>query len=501
MATGAPASADAGRAVEAAIAALKTENPASALPLVERALRSAPGDARLWHLKGLMHRADEQREHAIPALRRAATLAPGHALIAHGLASTLLEAGLPSVDAFAQAMRLAPGDPQLFKGMVAALVAEGRSEDAAAGLERALAASPQWADGHAMLSDLRWMAGEREGFARSFDDALQLFPTDIALRAAQLNTLLHAEQYEAILERAPAGRKISGDLPVFTYNEAAAYAERGDMALADALFGKLGDSPDSAVQLRRVRHLLRAGRVDQAVALIDAWLPTPHGEGFWPYASVAWRISGDPRSDWLQGDPDLVGIYDLRDGNASFDQLAERLRALHTTRGQPLVQSVRGGTQTDGNLFQRIDPVIVELRELVRRTTAEHASRLPPADPRHPTLGPARSPIRFSGSWSVRLQAGGFHANHVHPMGWFSSALYISLPPDLGHDQAGWLTLGDPASRAMPLDVGPLRMVEPKPGRLVLFPSWMWHGTRPFGEGERMTVAFDVAVPNRGFPA
>jgi hypothetical protein len=23
----------------------------------------------------------------------------------------------------------------------------------------------------------------------------------------------------------------------------------------------------------------------------------------------------------------------------------------------------------------------------------------------------------------------------------------------------------------------------------------MWHGTRPFGEGERITVAFDVAVP------
>jgi len=36
-------------------------------------------------------------------------------------------------------------------------------------------------------------------------------------------------------------------------------------------------------------------------------------------------------------------------------------------------------------------------------------------------------------------------------------------------------------------------VVEPKPCRLALFPSWMWHGTRPFGEGERMTVAFDVA--------
>jgi len=36
-------------------------------------------------------------------------------------------------------------------------------------------------------------------------------------------------------------------------------------------------------------------------------------------------------------------------------------------------------------------------------------------------------------------------------------------------------------------------LIEPKPGRLALFPSWMWHGTRPFAEGERITVAFDVA--------
>ena len=77
-------------------------------------------------------------------------------------------------------------------------------------------------------------------------------------------------------------------------------------------------------------------------------------------------------------------------------------------------------------------------------------------------------------------------------MGWLSSALYVALPPELGPAHAGWLTLGEPQAQLM-LDLPPTRMIEPKPGRLVLFPSWMWHGTRPFSEGERMTVAFDVA--------
>ena len=52
-----------------------------------------------------------------------------------------------------------------------------------------------------------------------------------------------------------------------------------------------------------------------------------------------------------------------------------------------------------------------------------------------------------------------------------------------------------PASLAPALDLPPIRLIEPRPGRLVLFPSTMWHGTRPFAQGERLTVAFDVARP------
>jgi uncharacterized protein (TIGR02466 family) len=120
----------------------------------------------------------------------------------------------------------------------------------------------------------------------------------------------------------------------------------------------------------------------------------------------------------------------------------------------------------------------------------------PARDETHPLLGPARSPIAFSGAWSVRLTSGGFHANHVHPAGWISSALYVALPPDLGKEEAGFLTLGDPRAPTFDVDVPAFRTIEPKPGRLALFPSYMWHGTKPFGEGERLTVAFDVAVPN-----
>ena len=230
----------------------------------------------------------------------------------------------------------------------------------------------------------------------------------------------------------------------------------------------------------------------EASRALDPLLERPDAFLFWPYASVAWRLTGDARWQWLEGDERFVGVYDIGDRLPPLDELAATLRALHTMGGEPLEQSVRGGTQTDGNLFQRVDPLLIRVREVIREAVAEYAARLPAADARHPLLAPRRDSIRFTGAWSVRLTGGGYHANHVHPFGWISSALYIVLPPDLGQDEAGYLTLGEPQAQ-LKIDLAPTKLVEPKPGRLALFPSWMWHGTRRFGAGERMTIAFDVA--------
>ncbi|HEY0628903.1 MAG TPA: putative 2OG-Fe(II) oxygenase, partial [Sphingomicrobium sp.] len=138
-----------------------------------------------------------------------------------------------------------------------------------------------------------------------------------------------------------------------------------------------------------------------------------------------------------------------------------------------------------------------QLRSAIVGAVERHIAQLPPTDPAHPTLRRRRDRrVRFSGSWSVRLRSGGHHANHVHPLGWLSSALYIALPAR-GRDEpedAGWLTLGQPDEK-LGIDLPPWRKIEPKVAQLVLFPSTMWHGTMPFEDGERLTVAFDVEAP------
>jgi tetratricopeptide (TPR) repeat protein len=456
-------------------------------------VQAGTGDPRLWHLHGLVLREMDRREEALRSLQTAARMAPGSARIAHALARTLLEAGLPSAEAFARAVKLDPSDVDAATGLTAAFVAAGEPETAIDGLTKILKRSPHWVQGHALLSRLRWAQGDRDRFARSFDEALVENPLNLDLRREHLITLVHADRYEEALEAVAAGRAAIGDHLIFDVNDAIIHAEMGDSETAERLFEPFADIVDPAVQVRRVRMYLRSDRPHDAAHVLEPWLETPVAFMFWPYASLAWRQTDEARWRWLEGDESFVGVYDIADRLPPLDVLADTLRKLHTLGGQPLEQSLRGGTQTDGNLFMHVDPVIVALREAVRETVAEHVAKFPAHDSSHPLLGPPREPIEFSGAWSVRLHSKGFHANHVHPAGWISSALYVALPPGIGENESGILTLGEAKAPNFAVDLPPIRTIEPKPGRLALFPSYMWHGTRPFGEGERLTVAFDVA--------
>jgi hypothetical protein len=176
--------------------------------------------------------------------------------------------------------------------------------------------------------------------------------------------------------------------------------------------------------------------------------------------------------------------------------LAGELHTLHSTTEHPAEQSLRNGTQTRGLLFARRSPTIRALADQIAKQVQVSLAALP-GDPTHPFLARNTGRIRFEGSWSVRLRSSGFDVNHIHQKGWLSSALYIALPDRVGTgvgdaSSPGALVFGVP-----PLDLGlqiaPSRIEQPKVGRLIIFPSYFWHGTVPFeGDQPRLTVAFDA---------
>ena len=182
------------------------------------------------------------------------------------------------------------------------------------------------------------------------------------------------------------------------------------------------------------------------------------------------------------------GFTDMESFNAA---LLEELERLHPPTREFLDQSLRGGTQTRGSLFGARYPLVERLKARIDQAVRRYIDDLA-GDAAHPMLARRARDFAYRGSWSSRLGDCGFHVNHIHPEGWISSCYYAGVPEAV-RDQArkeGWIKFGEPG-----FDHGLTwrRALQPAPGRLVLFPSYMWHGTIPFrAPSPRTTIAFDV---------
>lgn len=475
------------------ISLIKADRPEELLsPALELTERHS-ADPRFAQLLGLAARATGNGPLAWRAFARAATLVPGDPLIAHSYARTMLEAGKPAAALFEQAARLAPGDGTVLTGLAAALVAEGRAGEAVERLDALLEANPLWLDGHRSRAQISVQTGGNP--VQSIEAALAALPRRPELHNLRITTLLEAHRAADAAVAAAEAATALGPADWLDVLAGHALSEAGELAAADRRFAAAAHLIAPEQLSLRARHALRANRPEEVVTLLSPDEASAHSGLYWPYLSLAWRILGDSRADWLEGDDRLVGVYDLAEQLPDLDKLAEHLRQRHFASRPPLDQSVRGGTQTDGNLLLRDEAPLIALRKILQDAVQRHLATLPPPAPHHPTLIERRRPWRIAGSWSVRLRGAGFHADHIHDKGWLSSAFYVALPLGSEDSHAGWLTLGE--CRELVPGLQPRRLVEPKPGRLVLFPSTMWHGTRPFPSGERITVAFDIAIPSQ----
>jgi uncharacterized protein (TIGR02466 family) len=246
---------------------------------------------------------------------------------------------------------------------------------------------------------------------------------------------------------------------------------------------------------------LAAGRPAEALAKARAGLEKhPDDQSLWGWAATAARAVGDPLYAELYDYETMVGAYDIAapDGWASLEDfladLSKSLKKLHLYEQHPSNQSLLHGSQTMHLLTGSDDPALQAFFKAVDGPIREHMARLGAGT--GPLRGRNTGDYHIAGAWSVLLRPGGFHKDHFHPMGWLSSAFYVETPDAALETEAkeGWIRFGQPPFKTEP-ELPAEHFVKPKPGRLVLFPSYMWHGTVPFTTDEtRMTIAFD-AVP------
>lgn len=369
----------------------------------------------------------------------------------------------------------------------------GRFDEAVEAYQALLLKKPDMIDAHETLSRLLPQIGRRSEAFDAYRRALVQSPETGALWMSALSAakdLRDADQLSSFVSQAEAR---FGSEPLLSTLAAQAHSWRGEDATAlDVLQRAIAIEPENSGGQATLAHVaVRLGDMAMAeTAAQNATRIDPLNQSAWSLLSVIWRLMEDPREHWLADYSRFVMPIDL--AGVDMTVLAETLHKLHLTLYHPAEQSLRGGTQTRGNLFDKTDPAIQELSRSIQDAITWALSTLPP-DPAHPFLGRMTRATRFGGSWSVRLAQAGFHISHIHHHGWLSSAAYVSLPSDVdGKSDAGALAFGVPDAE-LKHDLPPRRVVRPKVGQLVLFPSYMWHGTLPYAaDAPRLTVAFDA---------
>lgn len=453
-------------------------------------LLAVRSEARFHSARGSLLRALGRLGEASDAFDRALELDPKRLVALHGRARIAIERGEDqAAELYRTAIAAHPGNRQLLLGYAEALEAEGRAGDALVLLDQVLAETPLWIEAQILLARMRWEAGEGRAFTRNLEAIAETQHDNPILWSVLATTLAGADFATEAAEAAATGARATGE-PRLRLLEAFLTSEAGQIDDADRLFAALPDGiPDR--QFSEARHALRARRFDQATRLLEgARRETPWDIAVWAMTSLAWRLTGRREAEWLNDQPGFVRTMELALDASEIERIAERLRALHRTQKHPLHQSLRGGTQTRGRLFERSEPEIRLLAERIGEAVDHYWDELPPFDAAHPLLRHRRGRPLIEGSWSVRLVGGGFHVAHFHPLGTLSSAAYLVVP-EAQAPMEGWLEIGGPPAE-LDLPLEPLTRIEPQPARLALFPSYMFHGTRPFSEGERLTTAFDV---------
>ena len=448
-------------------------------------------NARYWSVRGNAERLARRTRESLASYERGWALDRSNRRIAEGRARMSLETGLDAVAAYHDALALGPGEPTANLGYGQALEVAGETALALQVGESLVQVLPQWTAALEWLAQLRWATGEQDTFTDHYADAAAR-AKDPAVYASWCRMLAGVDQFAKAADVARRGRAALGDVPELALREAIHAGEAGDDERAGHIFETLRlETVERGVH--EARHWLRVGAPERAESLTSGVIDqAPDNIAAWALRDIAWRLLDDPRHDWLHMQDGLVGPMPLDLSDDQFAAIIELLDRLHDSSTMPVGQSVRQGSQTRGGLFDRHEPEIDILEASFRGAIQAYREQLPPRDDSHPLLKYRDSSWRFAGSWSIRVFEGGRHTEHIHPLGIVSSAAYFVVP-DPGEDdpQAGWLELGRPPPD-LRLDLPPLYAIEPRPRQCALFPSTLYHGTRRFAGGKRMTVAIDI---------
>lgn len=365
------------------------------------------------------------------------------------------------VDLARRAASDAPANPQNWANLANLLTLLDGHRDALNALVEGVEQCPEDDNLRYLASKAHYALGEYETALESCDSALRLNPGHEGARLLRFNLLVKTGSVEA------AG----------TLFDTAVEAEDSESYVFDYLCARLAE-PGIAEELLELcnARLARTSPSVQAV-YFKAVALAALGD-----AAAAEEVLSLDRVVTLSTPPAPAGYPDREAFRAA---LADEILRHPSLKANPRGKATSGGQQTDP-LRERDGPALAALLDLVRAEVERYATLARPAANRT-----SKCALQV---WAVVLGPDGHQQTHRHPDGWLSGVYYVQAPWSQRDGRyCGDLLIGGLGKHMAISAPWEIRRIEPVPGQLVLFPSYVPHETEPSNAaGQRISIAFDV---------
>ncbi len=480
-------------------------NHVRALASFDEAHKIQHGNPAVYTAMGISYGALGQQDAAIQWYMQALSINANYINALHNLAIVYREKSQfdKALLCLERVIKQAPSmvEPRYIKANIHYEI--GQIDEADTEYRTVIGLQPDYVDAHISLNNLYWEHDRNDLYAKSYVVGIRSAPNSAVLCEHHISALEQAGRIDEATDTIGSYLDIFPDHAGLWRRRARLLEIEGNYEKAEVAFYRAVDAePDNnQIQLDLARYCVQRERYDEALKhLGNVEARTPFDQEMLAYKGLCWRLTGDERHEWLNDYTSFVKpmMIEAPKGYASvsdfLDELTTTLKGLHTAKRHPIDQTLRGGSQTHGLLLERPEPVIQALKASLKACIQEYIAALP-TDTRHPLLMRNSGQFKFSASWSIWLRKDGFHINHVHSLGWLSSAFYVTVPGNTEQEDArheGWLKFGESGlNLERREEIG--KLIKPEAGLLALFPSYVWHGTVPYSsDQDRITAPFDV---------
>lgn len=404
-----------------------------------------------------------------------------------------------SVNTFKELLALFPEDFDILKSYVLSLASLGLFEESKALLSRLLNEHPNDFDLHECYFYLLWNQ-EKLGYFAYYEKYYKSI-TNVDILYSFCKKLIKENLLAQALEVIAYGFKLNIKIENAYLIKGHILRELGDFeqSLHVLSEGKQHFPEHTDLIYELVITYLCLKQYDNALIHAKKMIEnSPWHQGCWALYASTLRFSGNEEEyHKLYNYDDFVKIYsvpppkrykNVQEYNA---ELLDELEKYHKNKRYPIEQSVRNGRQTPNHLFANASPFIKEFEHSLTSVIDEHVKTLNKMEG-HPLLAYVNNHYFYSGAWSIDMKGKGFHKNHYHHKGWVSGPYYVVVPDAVNANGEGWLKVGQ-AELSRWLKQEADYYIKPTEGDVILFPSYMWHGTVPLTKNQqRVTIAFDV---------